>query len=122
MSMVSDFEVINSALMYGEPGVSMKLIERKLMELRRLKRISDSNGHRFDSHISMLELYSQVIKGKLTVEDFSRRFKEIKDIQPKLEIDDLDFAVETISYYLQLSMDRYSIRYPEYDSKRCDDL
>ena len=121
MSMLSDFEVINSALIYGEPSVAVDLIERKTRELRNLRRMSGNPKGKYDDHIDLLELYGSAIRGEISVDEFSVKLERIPNLRNMLEVENLDFAISSISYYLRLSLDRYNIRYPEYDSKRCDD-
>ncbi|MCL4342144.1 MAG: hypothetical protein M1431_08650 [Candidatus Thermoplasmatota archaeon] len=121
MSMLSDFEVINSALIYGEPLVAVKLIERKTRELNNLKRMTGDPKRKYDSHISLLELYGSAIRCDITLDEFSEKLEKIPNLKDTLEVENLDFAIASISYYLRLALDRYNIRYPEYDSKRCDD-
>lgn len=121
MSMLSDFEVINSALIYGEPLVAVRLIDRKTLELKNLKRMTGDPRRKYGDHIRLLELYRSAISRDITVDEFSEKLSKIPNLKNILEIENLDFAISSISYYLRLSLDRYNIRYPEYDSKRCDD-
>ncbi|MCL4438461.1 MAG: hypothetical protein M1616_03770 [Candidatus Thermoplasmatota archaeon] len=121
MTMLSDLEIIRSSLIYGEPSIAMDLIERKTKKLKYIMRVSRKPRDDIRDHMAMLECFRQVINGAITVDEFKEQISRIPSFMKVLSPDQDISALENLSYTVQLSLDRYNIRYPEYDSKRCDD-
>lgn len=119
--MLSDLEIIRSSLIYGEPSIAMDLIERKTKKLKYIVRVSRKPRDDIRDHMAMLECFRQVINGEITVDEFKEQISRIPSFMKVLSPDQDISALENLSYTVQLSLDRYNIRYPEYDSKRCDD-
>ncbi len=118
---MSDLEILKSSLIYGEPEVAVKLIERKTKKLKYLIRISRKPRPDLSDHLAMLECFNQVMTGAITIEEFRDRISGIKSLVSLMPADGPEFAIDNLTYLVQLALDRYNIQYPKYDSKRCDD-
>ncbi len=121
MTVMSDLEILKSSLIYGEPEVAVKLIERKTKKLKYLIRISRKPRPDLSDHLAMLEYFNQVMTGAITIEEFRDRISGIKSLVSLMPADGPEFAIDNLTYLVQLALDRYNIQYPKYDSKRCDD-
>ncbi len=121
MTIMSDLEILKSSLIYGEPEVAVKLIDRKEKKLKYLMRISRKPRPDLSDHLAMLECFKEIITGEIILEDFRERMSGIRSLVSLMPPDGVDFALDNIAYTVQLAVDRYNIRYPKYDSKRCDD-
>lgn len=115
MNPVVDLEIIKSALLYGEPTDAMERIESSL---RRLKRFADIGGRQYPDHILFLTKMKEYLQGNISSSDLGEFLME-KNI---FQIEDYKSFVENFVYYCEYSRDRYNLKFPDFDSKRCDDL
>ena len=115
MNPVVDLEIIKSALLYGEPTDAMNRIESSL---RRIKRLEDIGEKLYTDHILFLTKMREYLQGNISSTDL-HDFLMKKNI---FRIEDYESFVENFVYFCQYSRDRYNLRFPDYDSKRCDDL
>ena len=121
MSMISDLEIIKSSMIYGEPSVTMNLIDRKISKLSYLLKFDSKKREYISEHIAMLQSFKKVLTGESNVQDLVGVLTGLKSLSSQISPDDMEFAMNTLGYCIQIALDRYNIRYPVYDSKRCDD-
>jgi hypothetical protein len=120
MLFTSDIEIIKSAILYGDMKDAMFIIDRRISSLNRYK--SDRADRTKQSYAQFLKNLKNVLSGNLTVDEFkgivvSNSLDAWFSPDPSLRKEFLD----SFSYFLRISMDRYDVRYPKYDEKRCDD-
>ncbi|MCL4348236.1 MAG: hypothetical protein M1159_03950 [Candidatus Thermoplasmatota archaeon] len=115
MNPVVDLEIIKSALLYGEPADAMDRIESRM---KRIKRLTDIGEKQYTDHVLFLSKMKEYLQGNLSTSDL-HDFLIKKNI---FQIDDYETFVESFVYFCEYSRDRYNLKFPNYDSKRCDDL
>ncbi|MHB1493303.1 MAG: hypothetical protein ACYCSG_02415 [Thermoplasmataceae archaeon] len=115
MNPIVDLEIIKSALLYGEPSDAMNRIESRI---EALQRNSELGGKIYSAHIEFLKKMADFIKGNLSTDELGSYLRSSK----LFELEDYNSFVDAFAYFCEYSRDRYNLRYPSFDGKRCDDL
>ena len=111
-----DLEVIRSAILSGEIDDAAKLIQKNMKKYERAYNITKKEI--FREHMSILNDMMLVLEGKKGTD-------ELRDKMLKMRIygeDDYEAFVNSFIYILDYCLDRYNVRWPSFDGKRCDDL
>lgn len=115
-----DIEVIKSALLAGEADDAESWIRGAMRKIEIYRKVTKSD--RYDSRYSFLEELQKCLSGEITVEEMKEAVEKIPGIHdtfvPEAEFDTF---LNTFLYYLKYSVDRYNIKLPGFDGKRCDD-
>ncbi|EQB70430.1 MAG: hypothetical protein AMDU1_APLC00058G0027 [Thermoplasmatales archaeon A-plasma] len=121
MSIDSDMEIIKSAIIYGDIGDAEKVIQRRIKNLGIiLKRRSRPE---LQEYLEFLNALDSLLRSRITLEQFKSISGGIHGLENLLERHTGEHGyLPSLFYLLQLSIDRYNVRYPEFDMKRCDDL
>ncbi|PYB68016.1 hypothetical protein DMB44_05805 [Thermoplasma sp. Kam2015] len=111
-----NMDVIRSALLAGEIDDAYKVIfnAKKRIELYK----STTGDSRYDVYYGFISLIDEVVKGRRSWKDLRSYTDE--NFEKLSAYVDPDF-LESFPYYLFFSIDRYNVRFPYYDGKRCDD-
>ncbi|MCL5783209.1 MAG: hypothetical protein M1476_04790 [Candidatus Thermoplasmatota archaeon] len=120
MPIISDMEIIKSALIYGDIRDAFSVISnRKRLVQLSLKYQKSSKMDDFKSFLTSLE---DLLKGEISLSDFRKKVSSLPGLGATLDLTgETDEYFESLYYLLELAIDRYDIRYPAYDGKRCDD-
>ncbi|MHB8361804.1 MAG: hypothetical protein ACYDAO_03735 [Thermoplasmataceae archaeon] len=115
MNQIVDIEIIKSALLFGEPSDAVKRIESRKKSIEKHVRMG---GKKYPEYLKFLQLLEDYLKGVISI-DKLRDFLRAEILFP---IEEYDSFVESFVYYCEYCRDRYNLRYPDFDGKRCDDL
>ncbi|MGP6207100.1 hypothetical protein ACNF42_03580 [Cuniculiplasma sp. SKW3] len=111
-----DIEVIRSSLYSGEIDDTVNFIKKSLIKYERVYKIEKNEN--FKKHINVLNGMMSVLEGKSTT-------VQLKNIMKENYIygeEDADKFLDSLIYIFDFCIDRYNIRWPSFDGKRCDDL
>ncbi|MCL4346028.1 MAG: hypothetical protein M1375_02190 [Candidatus Thermoplasmatota archaeon] len=111
-----DIEVIRSSLLSGEIDDTVNFIKSRMKKYARIFNINRNN--RFEKHLEILAEMIKVLEGKETTDEFRARL--LSDYI--YNEDDREAFVESLIYTFDYCIDRYNIKWPSFDGKRCDDL
>lgn len=108
-------DVVRSALLAGEIDDAYKVV---FNAVRRLDLYRRSTGdRRYDVYFNFLTLLQDVLEGKKGWKSISDYIRDNPDISKYVDSNFLS----SFPYYLFYSVDRYNVRFPYFDGKRCDD-
>lgn len=115
-----DIEIIKSALLAGEPDDAVARIEHSMKKIKELQRMTRTD--RYSKYYGFLENLLSLLKGEKTLEEF----KSYTSANGSLDVifdrsEESRYYLDSLLYYLEYTIDRYNIRFPQYDGKRCDD-
>ncbi|MCL4306870.1 MAG: hypothetical protein M1302_01165 [Candidatus Thermoplasmatota archaeon] len=121
MSIDSDMEIIKSAIIYGDIGDAEKVIQRRIRNLGIiLKRRSRPE---LQGYLEFLKALDSLLRSQITLEQFKSISGGIHGLENLLERQTGEHGyLPSLFYLLELAIDRYDVRFPEFDMKRCDDL
>ena len=121
MSIDSDMEIIKSAIIYGDIGDAEKVIQRRIRNLGLiLKRRSRPE---LQEYLEFLKALDSLLRSQITLEQFKSISGGIHGLENLLERQTGEHGyLPSLFYLLELAIDRYDVRFPEFDMKRCDDL
>ncbi|MCY0851689.1 MAG: hypothetical protein OWQ34_02995 [Thermoplasma acidophilum] len=111
-----NMDVIRSALLAGEIDDAYKVIfnARKRLELYK----STTGDSRYDPYYEFISILDDVVRGRRSWKELKAYIDGNMDVLSKFI--DPDF-LRSFPYYLFFSIDRYNVRFPYFDGKRCDD-
>ncbi len=118
MNPLYDLYVIESALLSGEVDDAVNLISRnrkKYGHVEKQEGMSELKGH-----MRVLNGIMDALENNLAIDGF--RELMTNNYVYRTEDGNMENFVNAFSYMVYYSIDRYNIRYPEYDGKRCGDL
>ena len=120
MPILSDIEIIKSAIIYGDLDDAMSVIRGRQKALAyALKKKPTEKVTEYSEFLKELE---SLLQGKLTLGEFRERTSRLQVLMDYLDITgDRENMLSSFYYLLEYSLDRYNVRYPEFDGKRCDD-
>ena len=120
MPIISDMEIIKSALIYGDIKDAISVIRRRKRSVQlSLKYQKSAKLEALKSFLTSLE---DLLKGEISLSDFRKNVSSLANLGSTLDMTgETDEYFESLYYLLELAIDRYDIRYPVYDGKRCDD-
>lgn len=118
MNVTGDFEIIRASLLVGD----IRDVMRKVRSAKKHadSRFSESSRKKYASYSSFLDILSEVLSGKNDISVLRSAMKKGEFIS-LLKVPDAEKYTETFLFFLEYAIDRYNIRYPEYDEKRCND-
>ncbi|MEM0158061.1 MAG: hypothetical protein QW812_00935 [Thermoplasmataceae archaeon] len=121
MTVESDIEMIKSALIYGDIEDAHRFIASALENAR--VRLRYRPSERVSAYRAFLQQLDSVLSGKTSVEGFRSYLDGSRAMGLLYRMPDQDRQLmESFLYLLSISIDRYNVRYPSFDMKRCDDL
>ena len=115
-----DMEIIKSALLAGEPDDAVSRIESSLKKIRNIQRMTKTD--KYSKYYEFLENLLSLLRGEKSLDEF-REYTTSDGVLDTLfdrSSESKDY-LGSLLYFLEYSIDRYNIRFPEYDGKRCDD-
>lgn len=120
MPLISDLEIIKSAIIYGDLDDAMSIIRKRQESLAYyLKRDPKEKQVTYNGFLKSLE---SLLKGEITLDVFKEKVGSLQGLPELLDITgDPGEILDSLFYLLEYSIDRYNIRFPDYDGKRCDD-
>lgn len=120
MPLISDMEIIKSALAFGDLDDAMSLIKRRLESLSYY--LKNHPKERQVTYYKFLESLNSLLKGEMSLDGFRESVGNLSGLPELLDITgDPGEIMDSLFYFLEYSIDRYNVRYPSYDGKRCDD-
>lgn len=115
-----DMEIVKSAILFGDVDDAYSRIRKSMERIEIRKKMTTST--KFDSYYNFLELLSDLFKGTISFSDFREKVSKIKGIDTMFDrSEEAGNYLSSLLYFLEYSIDRYNVRYPSYDGKRCDD-
>lgn len=115
-----DVEVIKSALLAGEADDAESWIRGAMRKIEIYRKVTKSD--RYDPRYSFLEELQKCLSGEISVSEMKEAVEKIPGIRGTfVPEDEFDSFLDSFMYYLQYSVDRYNIKLPGFDGKRCDD-
>lgn len=120
MPIISDLEIIKSAIIYGDLDDAMEIIRRRQKSLSYyLKKNPKDKQATYSNFLSSLE---SLLKGEISLDAFREKVGSLHGLPELMDITgDTSEILDSLYYLLEYSIDRYNVRYPEFDGKRCDD-
>ncbi|MHB1439855.1 MAG: hypothetical protein ACYCWK_03910 [Cuniculiplasma sp.] len=116
MNPLYDLEVIDSAVLSGEIDDAVKLIRRKEKSLE--LSVNVSKNERSRGHLRVLNAILDFLEGKITIENVRKVMNE----NFVYDVDDRQGFIENFLYHLYYAADRYDVKFPDFNGKRCGDL
>lgn len=121
MNILTDLEIIRSAVLFGELDDAASRIRKR--EAKYMFSYSISHKEKYKAAADFLSHIRRILSGEVPIES-------ITDFAPVIGSSgfsqfDTDAAREYLSnfaYYLRIMMDRYDVKLPVFDPKRCGDL
>ncbi len=120
MPLISDLEIIKSAIIYGDIEDAMSVIRKRQESLSYyIKRNPKEKQITYSKFLKSLE---SLLRGESNLDAFRNEVTMLHGLPDLLDMTgDAGEVLESFYYMLEYSLDRYDVRYPEYDGKRCDD-
>lgn len=120
MPLISDLEIIKSAIVYGDLDDAMSLIRSRQDSLAYYLKRNPKEKH--ITYAKFLESLSSLLKGETTLNQFKEAVGNLHGLPELMDLTgDTGEMLDSLFYLLEFSIDRYNIRFPSYDGKRCDD-
>lgn len=120
MPILSDIEIIKSAIIYGDLDDAMSVIRSRKKSLA--YRLKHNPTEKTREYSRFLESLDELLRGNLSLDGFREAMGELPNMQAAMDITgDNTGMMDSLYYLLEYSLDRYNIRYPAFDGKRCDD-
>ncbi len=120
MPIISDLEIIKSAIIYGDLDDAMSIIRRRQKSLAfYLKRNPKPKTVLYSKFLESLD---SLLKGEINLDTFKERIGNLQGLPELLDMTgDTGEILDSLYYLLEYSLDRYNVKYPYFDGKRCDD-
>ena len=118
MNMDLDLEIIKSALLFGDVDDAMERLNKSISRIEYQNRVTREK--RNIKELTFLRDLKLLLEGKISMDDFKSRVdaSNIDMDNSRLYGED---TLKSLYYMLELVIDRYNIKYPSFDGKRCDD-
>lgn len=116
MNPLVDLEIIESAVLSGEVDDAMNLIQKRKRDLPGI--VNAYKNEKLRSHLKVL----LGIEGYLEDHESFDSLLSIINSNFVYDVDDREGFISNFMYQLYYSKDRYNIRFPHFDGKRCNDL
>ncbi len=115
-----DVEVIRSAMLAGEVDDAMAWIDHALEKITIYRRVTKKG--KYDSRERFLATLRRFLSGEISKHDLREEIEKIPGIRSQI-VDPEEFGefLDNFLYEIGLAADRYNVRFPEFDGKRCDD-
>ncbi len=111
-----DIEVIRSSIYSGEIDDTVNFIKKSIVKYERAYNVRKQEN--FLKHIN-------VLKGMMSVLEGNSNTDQLKSLILNNYVygeEDEEKFVDNLIYTFDYCIDRYNIRWPSFDGKRCDDL
>ncbi len=108
-------DVIRSALMAGEIDDAFKVIWNAINRIQYIK--DTTNTNKYDVYLAFLNNLLEVIRGHKEAKSIDLFIDQNPDIKKLID----PSFLEGFPYFLAYATDRYNVRFPYFDGKRCDD-
>jgi len=114
---------------YGDVDLVAGLLEKNLRYGEKLKKIAKTEGdiEMADATIQTSNVILATMKGEKGIEEFKKEMLDIERRYPKVflrsrrDIGTSEEAVRAIIHRIEYMVNRYEVKYPEYDQHRCND-
>lgn len=116
MNPLYDLELIESAVLSGEIDDAMNLIRKKEKILS--NSINITRNEKTRSHLKVLEAIDNYLQGKSSVDNLGKIISE----NFVYDVDDKNGFIKNFIYQIYYAVDRYNVKFPEFNGKRCGDL
>jgi len=118
MNLNLDLEIIKSALLFGDVDDAMSRLDRSMQGIEYENRVTREKKN--TKELEFLTQLKQLLEGRISMNDFKSRVDA-----SGVDIDNSSLygedTLQSLYYMLELVIDRYNIKYPSFDGKRCDD-
>ena len=118
MNLNLDLEIIKSALLFGDVDDAMSRLDKSIQGIEYENRVTREKKN--TKELEFLTQLKQLLEGKISMDDFKSRVDA-----SGIDIDSSNLygedTLQSLYYMLELVTDRYNIKYPSFDGKRCDD-
>ncbi len=118
MNLNLDMEIIKSALLFGDVDDAMERLNKSIKKIEYQNRVTREKRNM--KELAFLEDLKLLLEGKITMNDFKSRVHA-----SGIDLDNSKLYEEdthrSLYYMLELVIDRYNIKFPSFDGKRCDD-
>lgn len=115
-----DIEIIKSALLAGEVDDAMSWIQKAKHKMVVYKKITKKT--KYDARYRFIESLESFLRGEIDIDDLRTSIQKIPDVRGIfVEPEEFDLFLDGFLYDIGLAVDRYNVRYPSFDGKRCDD-
>jgi hypothetical protein len=118
MNLNLDMEIIKSALLFGDLDDAMERLNKSINRIEFQNRVTREK--RNTKELAFLEDLKLLLEGKITLDDFKSRVNATGIDMDNSKIYGED-TLQSLYYMLELVIDRYNIKFPYFDGKRCDD-
>ncbi len=120
MPIISDMEIIKSAIFYGDLDDAMSIIRRRQKSLAFYLKKNPKPKNII--YAKFLEALDSLLKGEINLVTFKDKVNNLEGLPEIFDITgDTGEILDSLYYLLEYSLDRYNVKYPDYDGKRCDD-
>lgn len=118
MDVTGDFEIIRSALMMGDLNDAVWKIDSVIKKSENLHIFTGKSV--YADYVKVMKTLKDVLKGDKTVREMRNMMTsdQFYSLYPGNETEKF---VDTFLFNLEFCLDRYNVKYPDYDEKRCDD-
>ena len=121
MNVITDLEIIRSALMFGEIDDAESLINRKTKSYSNA--FASTKKEKYEIALKLLRQIDSILKGTEPCDSIMKFAGAIGKARfPQIGQREATEYLENMVYYLKIMTDRYDIRLPEFNAKRCSDL
>ncbi len=112
MNIEDVLEVFKASMVAGEIDNAYNIINRNMKIYHKKNQVSNEN---------FMNLLIKSMKDQITVDDLYNTLKDPKYNVFRF-IENYDEYIKSLTEVIRYSLNRYDIDYPDYDSKRCNDL
>lgn len=118
MNILGDFEILKASMLMGDFGDVMWKI--RSVRDRVNQRYLETGKEVFGDYVKLLDTLKAVISGDAGISDL-RASMHSDAIREQLSDVDVERYTDTFLFFLEYSLDRYNVKYPEFNAKRCND-
>jgi hypothetical protein len=118
MNLNLDLEIIKSALLFGDVDDAMERLNKSISGIEYRNRVTREKRNM--KELAFLGDLKLLLEGRISLDDFKSRVDAsgIDMDNSRLYGED---TLQSLYYMLELVIDRYNIKFPSFDGKRCDD-
>ena len=121
MNILTDLEIIRSAILSGEISDAWSRIEKRSEKYRFAYSITHKEKYKIAAEF--LTHFKNILSGKDSIESLSNMASSIGRCGfSQFEEDAAREYLSNLAFYLRIMLDRYNVRMPAFDAKRCGDL
>ncbi|MGC8515023.1 MAG: hypothetical protein ACP5OC_02675 [Thermoplasmata archaeon] len=121
MNILTDLEIIRSAILSGEISDAWSRI--KTREEKYMFAYSLTHKEKYKTAAEFLSHIGNILSGKDSIESLVDMSHSIGSCGfSQFEDDAAREYLSNLAFYLRIMIDRYNVRMPAFDAKRCGDL